>query len=138
MVLKNGQVEFDRLEPSSKQVLQLTDRPDWMLKYQQKAELRQAVTATVSLEQAIHTAERAQGAPAVAAGIARMPASSQVHAYNVMLDSKVEHSGGSPWITPRARLLRTFRDTSSGQHGCDGRTRSFSHEHPHTLGTVVS
>jgi uncharacterized membrane protein YkoI len=102
VVLKNGQVEFDRLELPSKQVMQLTDRPEWMLKYHQKAELRQEATATVSLEQAIHTAERAQGAPAVAAGIARMPASSEVHAYNVMLDS-----GGA--------LRRIAVDNSTGE-----------------------
>jgi len=87
VVVKNGQVEFARLELPAKQVTQLADRPEWMLKYQQRAELRQQATATVSLEQAIHTAERAQGAPAVAAGIARMPATSEVHAYNIMLDS---------------------------------------------------
>lgn len=87
VVLKSGQVEFDRLQLPSNQVIQLTDRPEWMLKCQQKAELRQAATANVSLAQAIHTAEKAQGAPAVAAGIAHMPSTSEVHAYNVMLDS---------------------------------------------------
>lgn len=102
VVLKNGQIEFDRLELPSVGVIPLTDRPEWMLKYEQKAELHQVATANVSLAQAIHTAEEAQGAPAVAAGIARMPPTSKVHAYNVMLDS-----GGS--------LARIAVDEATGE-----------------------
>lgn len=86
VVLKNGQVEFDRIELPSKQVTQLTDQPQWMLKYQQKTEVKEAAAAKVSLAQAIHTAETQTGTPAVAAGMARMPATSGVQAYNIMLD----------------------------------------------------
>jgi uncharacterized membrane protein YkoI len=102
VVLKSGQVQFVRLEPPSKQIVQLTDRPEWMLKYEQKAELKQAAAAQVSLAQAIQTAEKAQGAPAVAAGIAHMPSSSEVHAYNIMVDD-------------RGSLRRIAVDNSTGE-----------------------
>jgi hypothetical protein len=56
----------------------------------------------VPLSQAIQTAEAAQGAPAIAAGMARSATQSDVHAYNIMLDDK-----GS--------LKRMAIDSSTGQ-----------------------
>ena len=86
VVAKEGQVEFARFEPTSNKVVQLKDQPDWMLKWQQKANLKEATTAKVSLTQAIDTAEHEQGAPAVAAGIAQLASTSEVQAYNIGID----------------------------------------------------
>jgi len=89
VVAQNGQVQFARLEPPSKTLTQVTSRPDWMLKWEQKTDVSLATNAKVTLSQAILTAEaQNQGAPAVAAGIARSASdpNTKIHAYNVLLD----------------------------------------------------
>jgi uncharacterized membrane protein YkoI len=89
VVAQNGQVQFGRIEPPSKNVTELTTRPDWMLKWGQKTDVQLATKAKVSLSQAVHTAESQIGAPALAAGMARSASdpNSDVHAYNVLLDN---------------------------------------------------
>lgn len=86
VVANGGRVSFGRLVPPSNQLNALTTQPDWMLKWRQRADVNLATKAKVSLSQAIHTAESAAGAPAVAAGIARGASNIAVHAYNVLLD----------------------------------------------------
>jgi uncharacterized membrane protein YkoI len=102
VVARQDQVKFARLEPPSKQLIPISSTPDWMLKWQQKNEVHFAATAQVPLSQAIRTAENAQGAPAIAAGMARSAATSEVHAYNIMLDD-------------RGSLKRLAVDSSTGE-----------------------
>jgi uncharacterized membrane protein YkoI len=88
VVAQNNEVKAARFEPPATQLKQISDNPDWMLKWQQKTEVKLATAAPVPLSKAIQTAEAAQGAPAIAAGMARSAATSDVHAYNIMLDDK--------------------------------------------------
>lgn len=88
VVAQNKDVKFARFEPPATHLKQLHESPDWMLKWQQKTEVQLATAAPVPLSKAIQTAEAAQGAPAIAAGMARSAATSDVHAYNIMLDDK--------------------------------------------------
>jgi uncharacterized membrane protein YkoI len=68
--------------------LTATSVPDWMLHWRSRADIVAARQASVSLDQAITTAEaQANGAPAVAAGIAASASNptSDVKAYNVLV-----------------------------------------------------
>jgi uncharacterized membrane protein YkoI len=88
---KNGRVDFVHVDETGRTVeLDSASLPDWMLKRNSKVDLKFDRKATVPLAQAISTAEAAyDGAPAVAAGIARSASNpdSDVHAYNVLLDT---------------------------------------------------
>jgi uncharacterized membrane protein YkoI len=88
---KNGRVTFMHIDQSNRSFeLDSKSLPDWMLKRNSKVELRFDRKATISLAQAITTAEAAHhGAPAIAAGIAHSASNpeSDVHAYNVLLDA---------------------------------------------------
>ena len=63
--------------------------PDWMLKWNQRADLKWDRRTEAPLAEAIRTAEQADNAPAVAAGIATSASNpdSDVHAYNIILDT---------------------------------------------------
>jgi uncharacterized membrane protein YkoI len=89
VVAKGGQVEFARFDQASRSVTQIETRPDWMLKWEQRTDVRLAKNPAVSLAQAIQTAEASKNAPAIAAGIARSASDpdSDVHAYNVLIDA---------------------------------------------------
>jgi uncharacterized membrane protein YkoI len=89
VVAKTGEVEFARLDQTSRKVTPIETRPDWMLKWEQKTDLQLVKNAAVSLSQAIQTAEASKKAPAIAAGIARSASDpgSAVHAYNILIDS---------------------------------------------------
>jgi len=89
-VAKNGGVTFlrissenaDSVEPGAASV------PDRKLKWKARADVGQALRATVPLSEAIRTAEyESYGAPAVAAGIASSASnpSSDVQAYNILI-----------------------------------------------------
>jgi uncharacterized membrane protein YkoI len=91
VVLKPGQVQFFKIEELGHNAIELdaSSRPVWMLSWRGKADVHFAGQAAVSLTQAIRTAEQAgNGAPAVAAGIARSASNpdSDVHAYTVLLN----------------------------------------------------
>jgi uncharacterized membrane protein YkoI len=103
-VAHGGNVQFVLLDQSSGKVAPVSSRPDWALKWQQKTAVKLAKSATVSLSQAIATAEGFKHAPAIAAGIARSASdpTSEVHAYNVLLVD-----GGS--------VKRIAVDSSTGQ-----------------------
>jgi hypothetical protein len=89
---KDGRVDFVHIDEAGRSVeLSSASLPDWMLKRKSKIDLRFDRKATVPLAQAISTAEAAYNdAPAVAAGIARSASNpdSDVHAYNVLLDTR--------------------------------------------------
>jgi uncharacterized membrane protein YkoI len=87
---KGGDVQYVAIQAQSGQIVPIDTKnaPVWMLNWQGKADVHFARTASVSLEKAILTAEQAHnGAPAVAAGIARSASNpdSDVHAYTVLL-----------------------------------------------------
>ena len=91
VLVKHRRIQFMRIgELSSNAVaIDVSSRPVWMLKWRGKADVHFAEHAKVHLAQAIRTAEQAHnGAPAIAAGIARSASDpgSDVHAYNVLLD----------------------------------------------------
>ncbi|HMD28478.1 MAG TPA: PepSY domain-containing protein [Steroidobacteraceae bacterium] len=91
VVLKGSQVQFFKIEQLQQNVVELdaSSRPVWMLSWRGKADVHFAKQATASLSQAIRAAQQANnGAPAVAAGIARSASNpdSEVHAYTVLLD----------------------------------------------------
>jgi uncharacterized membrane protein YkoI len=90
VVVKGAQVDFFKVEQVSNNVIELdaSSRPVWMLNWRGKADVHYAKQATVSLSNAIRTAEHSQnGAPAAAAGIARSASNpdSDVHAYTVLV-----------------------------------------------------
>jgi uncharacterized membrane protein YkoI len=90
VVVKGGQVDFFKVEPGSNHVMQLDadSKPVWMLNWRGKTDVQEAKQATVSLSNAVRTAEQSQnGAPAAAAGIARSASNpdSKVHAYTVLV-----------------------------------------------------
>jgi hypothetical protein len=89
VVVQSGQAQFMRVAVPSKKVDKISAKvtPDWMLKWQQRAEVKAALDAKVSLSDAIRAAQRSAGAPAIAAGIARSASNpdGSVHAYNVLL-----------------------------------------------------
>ncbi len=90
-VLKDGQVEFMRLEQKSGKLTPIDEksRPVWMLNMHSKDYIHDAETAKVPLSEAVLTAEKSfDNVPAVAAGIAMAAATSDVHAYNVLLDQR--------------------------------------------------
>lgn len=91
VVVKGSQVQFFHAEELSKHVVELdaSSKPVYMLNWRGKADVHFAQHAQVSLSAAIKTAEESQnGAPAMAAGIARSASNpdSDVHAYNVLLN----------------------------------------------------
>jgi uncharacterized membrane protein YkoI len=91
VVLKAGQIHFFQLAELSKNVIELdaTSMPVWMLSWRGKADVHYAKAATISLSNAIITAQQSRkGAPAAAAGLARSVgnAESDVQAYTVLLD----------------------------------------------------
>lgn len=89
VVAKGGKVSFVHVQERSESVVQIdaNNGPPWMMNWRSKAIVHFAETATVSLETAIRTAEQAQNAPAIAAGIARSASNptSDVKAYNVLV-----------------------------------------------------
>jgi uncharacterized membrane protein YkoI len=91
VVVKGGQVQFFQIAERSQNVIELdaSSRPVWMLGWRSKADVHYAKGATVSLSNAIRTAQQSKnGAPAAAAGIARSASNpdSDVQAYTVLLD----------------------------------------------------
>jgi uncharacterized membrane protein YkoI len=107
VLVKAAQVQFFRFEEGSKQVTELdaSSKPVYMLNWREKSDVHFALQAQVSLSAAIQTAEQSQrGEPAMAAGIARSASnpSSEVHAYNVLLNR-----GGS--------VKRVAVDSSTGE-----------------------
>jgi uncharacterized membrane protein YkoI len=91
VIVKAAQVQFFHFEGRSKHVVELdaSSKPVYMLDWSDKTDVHFALQAQVSLSTAIQTAEQSQsGAPAMAAGIARSASnpSSEVHAYNVLLN----------------------------------------------------
>lgn len=108
LVSKGGQLDSIRLErfdSGAVQTIQLNARPDWMLKWMQRADIRIVRHAKVPLDEAVRTAEQSAGGPAVAAGVARGDASAavDVRAYNVLID------------LPDGRMRRVAVDANSGQ-----------------------
>jgi hypothetical protein len=103
---RHGRADFVHVAENGQSVeLDSASLPDWMLKRNSKIDLRFDRKASVPLSQAISTAEAAyDGAPAVAAGIARSASNpdSDIHAYNVLLDT-----GG--------RIQRVAVDSITGQ-----------------------
>jgi uncharacterized membrane protein YkoI len=92
VVVKAGKVHFFKIEEVSKHVVEIdaSSTPVWMLNWRAKTDVHYAEQATVSLSNAIRTAEQSQsGAPAAAAGIARSASNpdSDVHAYTVLVVS---------------------------------------------------
>jgi len=90
-VSKRGRIEFIHIQEDSANVVQIdaASGPVWMLKWRKRSDVHFADNASVSLSAAVRAAERSMnGAPAVAAGIARSASNptSGVQAYNVMLD----------------------------------------------------
>ena len=90
IVDRRGAVEFMHLDARSGRLVTMADtvRPRWMLNWRDRADLRIAETAPVSLATAIATAEHGdRNAPAIAAGIAgASDPQNNVHAYNVLID----------------------------------------------------
>jgi uncharacterized membrane protein YkoI len=90
-VLKGNDVEFVRLDAQSGKLNPMDEksRPVWMLNMRTKDYIKDAQNARVDLSQAIATAEKGyDNMPAVAAGIAMTASTSEVHAYNVLLDER--------------------------------------------------
>jgi uncharacterized membrane protein YkoI len=89
VVAKDGHVTFLSVAAQSGDSVELSASsvPDWMLKWKARADVSQALKATVPLTQAISTAEQQGGGPAVAAGIASSASNptSDVQAYNVLI-----------------------------------------------------
>lgn len=95
LATKGGQLQYLRLaRPDGPlQVIRAEDRPAWMLSPGRRHDLAVARAARVPLDQAVIAAERASGAPAVAAGLAPLSASlSSIHAYNVLVDYPGGHT----------------------------------------------
>jgi hypothetical protein len=89
-VAKGGRVFFLHMNALGGGGAELTASavPDWMLHWRSRADIAASRQASVSLDQAIATAEQqANGAPAVAAGIAASASNptSDVKAYNVLV-----------------------------------------------------
>ena len=85
---KGANVTFLRVAANGQAVaMSAATVPDWMLKWKARADVRQAMMATVPLTQAIRTAEQQGEGPAVAAGIASSASNptSDVQAYNVLI-----------------------------------------------------
>lgn len=90
---KDGRFTYLHIDELSKRVVAIesANEPDWMLNWKKRSQLRFDRKANVLLAQAIRTAEAAHNdAPAIAAGIATSASNptSDVHAYNVILDIK--------------------------------------------------
>jgi hypothetical protein len=90
-VAKGLNVVFVRLDDKSGKLTPVDEssRQDWMLQWQQIRDIHIAENASVSLLDAVRTAEQAQNnKPAVAAGIARSASNPQsdVYAYNVIIN----------------------------------------------------
>lgn len=91
VVARQGRVDFFHVSARSHHVVEIDSAsgPAWMLGWRGRSDLAAAKHASVPLAAAIRTAEQSQnGAPAVAAGIARSASNptSDVHAYTVLLD----------------------------------------------------
>jgi hypothetical protein len=107
IVLKGSEVRFWRLDKPTGKPAELTDAsaPPWMLTWRNQRRAAVVTAATVSLADAIRTAEASQeGAPAVVAGIARSAGkpTSNVHAYMV-------------GILKDGRLIRVAVNTQTGR-----------------------
>ncbi len=92
VLAKGSDVTFLRFSRPETGAVQLTGKtvPDWMLNWTSKKNTSLGESAKVRLADAIRAAEAdRQGAPAVAAGIARSAAEgdADVHAYNVLISS---------------------------------------------------
>ncbi len=88
---KDGRFTFMHIDEQNGRIVSIAaaSAPDWMLNWNQRAQLKFDRKTKISLAQAIRTAEGANNnAPAIAAGIARSASNpdSDVHAYNVILD----------------------------------------------------
>jgi hypothetical protein len=113
-VAKNGGVTFLRVATQGGSALEMSEAsvPDWMLKWKARADVVQALRASVPLTQAVRTAELANGgAPAVAAGIASGASNptSEVQAYNILIFREgdvhrvsVDDKSGQVIANPRA------------------------------------
>jgi hypothetical protein len=93
VVLKAGQIHFFQLAEPSKNIVELdaTSTPVWMTGWRGKADVHYAKVATISLSNAIMSAQQSHhGAPAAAAGLARSVGNpdSDVQAYTVLLDDR--------------------------------------------------
>jgi hypothetical protein len=91
VVVTLGRVQFFHIAEHSNRVVEIdaSSGPVWMLGWRSRADVHDIEHASISLAKAILTAEESQnGAPAVAAGIARSASNpeSDVHAYTVLLD----------------------------------------------------
>jgi hypothetical protein len=91
LISKGGQLDFVRLERDGAQTrkIDMSSRPQWMLDWADRGNLRVAQGAKVPLAAAVLTAEEWEGGPALAAGIARGAANyrTDVHAYNILIRS---------------------------------------------------
>ncbi|HEY2048607.1 MAG TPA: hypothetical protein VGH03_04645 [Caulobacteraceae bacterium] len=89
VLAKGGKVTFIHAAAQNGQTVEMSTStvPDWMLKWRARADVGQALQATIPLTQAIRTAEQQGEGPAVAAGIASSAANatSDVQAYNVLI-----------------------------------------------------
>jgi uncharacterized membrane protein YkoI len=113
-VSKGGRIQFIHIQEDSAKVVEIdaASGPVWMLNWRNRSDVHFADSATVSLSTAVRTAERSMnGAPAIAAGIARSASNptSDVQAYNVMLDVDgrarrvaIDDSNGEVIADPRA------------------------------------
>jgi uncharacterized membrane protein YkoI len=104
---KNGRFSFMHIDEQSGRVVEISESsaPDWMLNWNKRRQLRVDRGAKVTLAQAIRTAESANSnEPAIAAGIAMSASNptSDVHAYNVILDNQ-------------GQTMRVAVDASTGQ-----------------------
>ncbi|MHB8283073.1 MAG: hypothetical protein ACYDD1_00165 [Caulobacteraceae bacterium] len=89
---KSGQCTFVHVDAQDGRLVTIASEtaPDLILSWNERAQLKYDRMKSVSLVQAIRTAEAANyRAPAVAAGIARSVSDPEaaVHAYNVILDA---------------------------------------------------
>jgi hypothetical protein len=90
VIVRNGRIAFFHVQQASKKVIEIdaSSGPVWMLGWRSRADVNFAEHAPVPLASAIRTAEQSQnGAPAMAAGIARSASNMQsaVQAYTVLL-----------------------------------------------------
>ena len=107
VLARNGKVEFQRAaEPATGlTMISSATQPVWMLDWRGRAEVKAVAKAKVDLATAVRAAEgEANGAPAVAAGIAAgsVNPGSEVKAYNVLVH------------LPDGRFRRVMVDADSG------------------------
>ena len=113
VLARNGNVEFQRAaEPATGlTAISSSTQPTWMLDWRGRDEVKAVRKARVDLATAVRTAEgEANGAPAVAAGIAASSAGQELKAYNVLVHMPdgvfrrvmVDADSGAPIANPGA------------------------------------